>query len=137
MEFSPEQELKTKVMFNLTPLIDVVLLLIIFFMLTTSFIYQSGININPPKAQSSAPEVKKAVVISVTDTGRIFLDNEEVFLYNLEEKLGIFIKKHPNLKTVIIKGDREVKYGVVVKVMDICNSLNLTDLIIATTPEDE
>ncbi|MDD3626280.1 MAG: biopolymer transporter ExbD [bacterium] len=137
MKFLNEDELKSMVMFNLTPLIDVVLLLIIFFMLTTTFIYQSGININPPQAKSSVPEVKRALVISVTESGRIFMENREVYLYDLEKELAVFIKTHPDLKTVIIKGDKEVKYGIVVKVMDVCNSLNLKDLIISTTPEQE
>ncbi len=137
MKFFADDEIKPQVMFNLTPLIDVVLILLIFFMLTTTFIYQSGININPPEAKSAAPEVKHALIISVTESGRIYLDNKEVFLYNLEFELAKYIKVHPEYKTVIIKGDRNVKYGVVVKVMDICNSLNLKDLIIATTPEQE
>ncbi|HDS09867.1 MAG TPA: biopolymer transporter ExbD [Firmicutes bacterium] len=137
MKFINEDELKSMVMFNMTPLIDVVLLLIIFFMLTTTFIYQSGININPPHAKSSVPEVKRALVISITESGRIFIENKEVYPYDLEKELASYIQTHPELKTVIIKGDKDVKYGLVVRVMDACNSLNLKDLIISTTPEQD
>ncbi len=102
---------------NLTPLVDVVFLLLLFFMLTSHFVKAPAIKIALPDSKTAEPEVKEEVIITIAADGTLFLDQDLVLLtglqYNLQEKL-----KKLKKPAVRIKADREAKLGLVVKVVD-------------------
>ena len=102
---------------NLTPLVDVVFLLLLFFMLTSHFVAAPTIKIALPDSKTSEPEVKEEVVITVAKDGVLFLDKDPIMLtglqYSLQEKL-----KKMKKPSVRIKADREAMLGVVVNVVD-------------------
>ncbi len=102
---------------NLTPLVDVVFLLLLFFMLTSHFVAAPTIKIALPESKTSEPEVKEEVVITVAKDGSLFLDKDRIMLtglqYSLQEKL-----KKMKKPSVRIKADREAMLGVVVNVVD-------------------
>ena len=102
---------------NLTPLVDVVFLLLLFFMLTSHFVAAPTIKIALPESKTSEPEVKEEVVITVGKDGALFLDKDPIMLtglqYSLQEKLKKL--KKPSVR---IKADREAMLGVVVNVVD-------------------
>ena len=76
---------------NLTPLVDVVFLLLLFFMLTSHFVKAPAIKIALPDSKTAEPEVRDEVIITITGDGTLFLDQDRVLLtglqYNLQEKL--------------------------------------------------
>jgi biopolymer transport protein ExbD len=102
---------------NLTPLVDVVFLLLLFFMLTSHFVNAPAIKIALPDSKTAEPEVKDEVLITITQEGDLFLDQDRVLLtglqYNLQNKLKKL--KKPSVR---IKADREAKLGLVVNVVD-------------------
>jgi len=102
---------------NLTPLVDVVFLLLLFFMLTSHFVAAPTIKIALPESKTSEPEVKEEVIITVAKDGALFLDKDPIMLtglqYSLQEKL-----KKMKKPAVRIKADREAMLGVVVRVVD-------------------
>ena len=102
---------------NLTPLVDVVFLLLLFFMLTSHFVAAPTIKIALPESKTSEPEVKEEVVITIAKNGTLFLDKDPIMLtglqYSLQEKL-----KKLKKPAVRIKADREAMLGVVVNVVD-------------------
>lgn len=102
---------------NLTPLVDVVFLLLLFFMLTSHFVKAPAIKIALPDSKTAEPEIKEEVIITIAADGSLFLDQDRVLLtglqYNLQEKLQKLKKP-----AVRIKADREAKLGLVVKVVD-------------------
>ncbi len=102
---------------NLTPLVDVVFLLLLFFMLTSHFVKAPAIKIALPDSKTAAPEVRDEVIITIAADGTLFIDKDPVLLtglqYNLQEKLQKLKKP-----AVRIKADREAKLGLVVKVVD-------------------
>ncbi|MBU4234620.1 MAG: biopolymer transporter ExbD [Desulfobacterales bacterium] len=102
---------------NLTPLVDVVFLLLLFFMLTSHFVAAPTIKIALPDSKTSEPEVKEEVIITVAKDGTLFLDKDRIMLtglqYSLQEKL-----KKMKKPSVRIKADREAMLGVVVNVVD-------------------
>jgi biopolymer transport protein ExbD len=102
---------------NLTPLVDVVFLLLLFFMLTSHFVVAPTIKIALPDSKTSEPEVKEEVIITIAKDGSLFLDKDPIMLtglqYSLQEKL-----KKMKKPAVRIKADREAMLGVVVNVVD-------------------
>jgi biopolymer transport protein TolR len=114
---------------NITPLVDVVLVLLIIFMVTTPMLVK-GIRVNLPKTSSSAGNVgKKDIVISIDKNGNYYID--KVLLD--EKSLKDFLKSH-NTKEVIIKSDKSVAYGSVVRVIDIAKKSGINRVGLATEP---
>ena len=103
---------------NITPLIDMVFLLLIFFLLTSSFIIDRGIKINLPKAVSSETAPDKRITVSIDSAGLVFIDNEQLLIESLPDKLKkAYAKK--NTKTVYLKADKQNRVDILVHVMDI------------------
>ncbi|GAG69993.1 unnamed protein product, partial [marine sediment metagenome] len=72
---------------NITPLIDMVFLLLIFFLLTSSFIIDRGIKINLPKAVSSETATDKRITVAIDSAGAVFVDNKPVLIESVLDKL--------------------------------------------------
>jgi len=102
---------------NLTPLVDVVFLLLLFFMLSSQFVSAPTIKIALPDSKTSQPEVQKEVIITIAKDGTLFLDQDRIMLsglmYSLQQKLTKMKKP-----AVRIKADREAQLGLVVNVVD-------------------
>jgi len=114
---------------DIAPLIDVVFLLLIFFMLTSSFIFQPGIKINLPKAITSEVIQEKNLIIVIGSGGLVYLNNRPVTL----EQLKSYLEKVANQKRpLLIKADRQTSLGKVVQIWDICRDAGLTQINIAT-----
>ncbi len=120
---------------SLTPLIDMVFLLIIFFLLTTRFITEEGISVKLPQARSTTPQTQKEITVYVTKEGRVFIGNRELTLPQLYHELKFLIGSDKN-KLVVIKADRNVILNKVVKVMDIAKTAGAARLCIATRKEE-
>jgi len=104
---------------NITPFTDVILVLLIIFMIATPFIYQSSTKVQLPQA-STSEETSKDLIVTINSQGEVFLDEAKVDLDSLKYKLLARIRGKPNL-SVIINGDKNVKYDSVIKVIDILN----------------
>ena len=102
---------------NITPFTDVVLVLLIIFMIATPFIYQSSMNVQLPQA-SKSEETTRDMIVTISSRGEIFLDNTKMDLTTLKTKLSSAVRSKPNA-SVIINGDKNVRYDSVIQVMDI------------------
>jgi biopolymer transport protein ExbD len=119
---------------DIAPLIDVVFLLLIFFMLTSSYILQPGIKIDLPKAVTSEAIQKENLVIIISAENAIYLNNRPVALNMLKSLLK---KSTTDNRPLFIKADRKASLGKVVQVWDICREAGLTQINIATTQSNE
>src|SRR5512137_2087341 len=110
---------KQKIMaeINITPFTDVVLVLLIIFMIATPFIYQSSMKVQLPQA-SKSEETSRDVIININAQGQVFLEDTKVDLESLRYKLTAMVRSKPDT-SVIINGDKNVKYDSVVQVMDV------------------
>lgn len=132
MRFKPHVEWeKGQRAIDIAPLIDVVFQLLIFFMLTSSFIFQPGIKIKLPKAVTSEVIREEALVVVITADNQIFLKKKPVTLQQLKSKLKLQRKDRP----LLIKADKKASLGTVVDVWDICREVNINQINIATTQE--
>jgi biopolymer transport protein ExbD len=102
---------------NITPFTDVVLVLLIIFMIATPFIYQSSMNVQLPQA-SKSEETTRDMIVTINSRGEVFLDNSKMDLNTLKVKLSAAVRNKPNA-SVIINGDKNVRYDSVIQVMDI------------------
>jgi len=125
---------RRKVLINITSLIDVLFLLLIFFMVSSTFIEQPGMKLELPESKSALIEKIKDLVLQINADGTMVLNDENVRLENLEE---LFKQMLPKLeeKSLVLKADKSVPHGTVVKVMDLAKLSGLEKLIIATQIE--
>jgi biopolymer transport protein ExbD len=122
---------RVQVQVPLTSLIDVVFLLLIYFLLTTNFMVEEGINIKLPKAKAAAPQTEEVITVYVDQQGTAFLGTEEVSLPRLFDGLKEMIGAREN-KLVVIRADRAVILNKAVKVMDIAKAAGAGRLCLAT-----
>jgi len=116
---------------NITPLIDVVFLLLLFFMLTTTFTSIPGFKINLPKAQSSTQEKTNNINIFISETGEINFDSNKTNIKDLD----ILLKEKASIGTdqmVIISADQNSKHGLIVDIMDKIKENGFSKITIAT-----
>jgi biopolymer transport protein ExbD len=102
---------------NITPFTDVVLVLLIIFMIATPFIYQSSMKVQLPQA-SKSEEVSRDIIININARGEVFLEDKRLDLDTLKYKLRAMVRSKPDA-SVIINGDKNVKYDSVIQVMDV------------------
>ncbi len=126
-----KQRQRLKVEIPLTSLIDIVFLLLIYFLLTTNFMVEEGIKIKLPQAKASAPQTEEVIVVYVDRQGRTFLGTQEVSLAMLFDRLREMIGEKQN-KLVVIRADRAVILNKAVKVMDVAKAAGAGRLCLAT-----
>jgi biopolymer transport protein ExbD len=102
---------------NITPFTDVVLVLLIIFMIATPALLQPGIKVDLPRAKAAEANTDKNLTITISQNGEIFLDDQRVDFSNLRYEIAQKLKDKPGM-AVIVKGDKEVRYDMVVKVID-------------------
>jgi biopolymer transport protein ExbD len=125
---------RTRPGLDLTPLVDTVLNLLIFFMLSSSFAFQPGIRVRLPEAASREEEPKQDLVLILTRDHRLYLNDDPLQLAELGARLQERLRDRGD-GVVIIKADKEVLHGQVVEVMDIAKSAGAVRIAIATEPK--
>jgi biopolymer transport protein ExbD/biopolymer transport protein TolR len=122
---------------DLTPLIDIIFQLVLFFMVSTTFISSPGFKVDLPRASSDMMvREQDDLQIWMTDEGGIFVDREPVDFEGLIQILRDKARSDPST-LVVIKADMEVGHGKVVTLMDLARSAGLNRLAIATDPSAE
>lgn len=102
---------------NMTPLIDMVFILLIFFIVTTSFVKETGVNISRPSAKTAVKKEKANILIAIKPNGEVWIDKRQVdrrFVRANVERLHV---ENPE-GSVVILADKEAKTGLLIEVMD-------------------
>ena len=133
MEFEREREIRMHL--EIAPLVDIVLLLLIFFMLTSNFIMQPGIKITLPRAKTARPQ-EEDIVVFITKDNRIYFNDREINIGELKDALEGKLEKSKK-KNVILKADEKINLGLAVKVMDIAKEAKAENLVISTKIEKD
>jgi len=127
-----ERQRRAGSILNLTPLIDIVFLLLVFFMLTSHFIEDQAIDINLPKAKSSGDLIDKSFVeVTVDLEGTLLVNGRAVRIEQLEETLKGALHA-PDVRSVRLRGDHEARLGLIVSVIDAARSAGAESLDILT-----
>jgi biopolymer transport protein ExbD len=119
-----------KGLLDLTPLVNVFFLLFIFFIFTSSFIFQPGIKVSLPKAITSEILQQENTVITITKDDRLYLEDREITQEELSSKLGAVAREKGSL---LIKADSRASMGKIVEIWDMCRSKGVSQINIATS----
>lgn len=103
---------------NITPFVDIILVVLIIFMVTTSYIVQAQIEVNLPKAASGQSEVTSTLTFQVTKDGDYLLDGEMLTLEQIVEAVKRSRVAEPDVRA-IIAADKDVEYGKVIDLIDV------------------
>ena len=125
--------LSTRTNVELIPLIDVVFQLVIFFMVSTTFILTPGISLILPKSETSEPVVMSKLVVTVVSQDELYLNRERYNVEGLDKRLGaITEEERSEIKTVVVEGDENVSYRLMVQVLDVLRRNGFTGINLRT-----
>ena len=102
---------------NVTPLVDVVLVLLIIFMVTAPLM-QRGIDVDLPRTDAQTSENEERLIVSVGKDGKIFINDVEIPVNDLREQVQKRVEHMKNKNAVFLRADRTLQYGVIMEVMD-------------------
>ena len=119
---------------NITPLVDVALVLLIIFMITAP-IMQGGVDVQLPRAEARPMTAKEGMVVSVDAQGRIFIDETAVSYNDFRLTFGALVKSRKP-QSVYLRADRRVPYGEVVRVLAVIRTVGVNDVGLVAEEED-
>jgi biopolymer transport protein TolR len=133
MSFSSDGPRRTPMAeINVTPLVDVVLVLLIIFMVTAPFL-TAGLDIQLPKVSAQGLDLREGITLTVDADGAIRLDQAKVTLDGLEDALN---KKGAASRPVFVRADQRVPYGLVAQVIGQARAAGVTNLGLVTEPDE-
>ena len=134
MEFNLPRRKQKDVGIEMGPLMDIVFILLIFFVVTSSFTRETGVDVTKPQAQSVSQLEKENLLIAITREGTIHMNERQVDLASLQDILKQSLAKAPDREAVVI-ADKESETGVLVQVIDMCNLAGVKKVSIAAQAE--
>ena len=117
---------------NITPLVDVVLVLLIIFMVTAP-VLQSGIEVNVPKTRMVKEITEERLVITINKEQRVFLGNDPININEMGTKLRQKVRD-PQHQSIFVRADEDVPFGAFATVMDAVKRSGITNVSIVTQP---
>lgn len=120
--------------FSMSSLTDIIFLLLIFFMLTSTFVTPNALNLTLPSSNSKST-AKPKVSVSITKSMEYYVNTERVSFDNLEQKLGELLKDEED-PTVFLNAEKSVPIEKVVEIMNIANKMKIK-MVLSTNPLDE
>ncbi|GGO72276.1 MULTISPECIES: ExbD/TolR family protein [Bowmanella] len=102
---------------DMTPMLDIVFIMLIFFIVTTSFVKEAGIEVNKPKAEQATKQKSANIFIAINENGEVWMDKRMVDVERVSANIERLLAEQPT-DVVIVQADVEAKHGVVVEVMD-------------------
>jgi biopolymer transport protein ExbD len=117
---------------NIAPLIDMVFILLIFFLVTTSFVKETGVDVSRPTASTAVSKTKTTILIGVTRENTIHIDRRRVDVRTVRANVERALAENPE-GSVVIVADKESLTGLVITVMDACKLAGATNVSIAAS----
>ena len=119
---------------NITPMLDVVFIMLIFFIVTASFVKESGIDVNKPEGQTAVAKEKANILIAIDADGAIWIDRRQIDPRAVRANIERLHAENPQ-GTVVIQADEDSRTGALVQVMDAARLAGVYDVAIAANPE--
>ena len=120
---------------NLTPMLDIVFIMLIFFIVTASFVKESGIDINRPGAVTAERKERASILIGINEDGQVWIDRRQVDIRAVRANIERLLAENPQ-GSVVIQADESSRNGVLVQVMDSARMAGVENVSIATEERD-
>jgi biopolymer transport protein ExbD len=120
---------------NLTPMLDVVFIMLIFFIVTASFVKEAGIDVNKPAAATAEKKELGNILIAITESGQIWIDKRPVDPRAVRANIERLHAENPK-GTVVIQADKNSRNGLLVTVMDAAREAGVYDISMAAVEGD-
>ncbi|MBQ46430.1 MAG: biopolymer transporter ExbD [Zetaproteobacteria bacterium] len=115
---------------DMTPMLDIVFILLIFFIVTTSFVKESGIDVNRPSAATAEKKERANILIGINETGEIWIQKRRVDVRSVRANIEKLHAENPE-GSVVIQSDKAAKTGILIQVMDQVRLAGVTNVSIA------
>lgn len=115
---------------NLTPMLDVVFIMLIFFIVTTSFIKESGIEIQRPESSAATPRPDAQVLVAITPEGAVWVDGQPIDMHRLGGAVADLVSDGGS---VVIQADRDATTGILIEVMDRLREAGVDQVAVAAS----
>jgi biopolymer transport protein ExbD len=115
---------------NMTPMLDVVFILLIFFIVTASFVKESGIEVNRPEAATAVKKERANILVAISDKGEIWINKRRIDVRAVQANIERLKAENPQ-GTVVIQADKKATTDVLIKVMDSARAAGVYDVSIA------
>jgi biopolymer transport protein ExbD len=129
--YAPQEE---EASIDLTPLMDIVFIMLIFFIVTTSFLKESGVDISRPSANTAERKERGNILIAITANDEVWIDKRRVDIRAVRANVERLKAENPE-GSVVIQADKESKNGLLVQVMDQARLAGVANVSIAATKE--
>ncbi len=117
---------------DLTPMLDVVFIMLIFFIVTTSFVKESGIDVSRPSAATAEKKNKASIFVGIHENGDIWIDKRKIDIRSVRANIERLHSESPE-GSIVVQADKGSKTGILVKVMDQIRAAGVTAISIAAT----
>lgn len=121
--------------FNFASLTDIVMLLLIFFLLTSQFVIQTGVKVKLPGSKQNEQSTPTQLIVTITEAGGIFIGSEPTTINELAAKLNL-IKQSTQEENLIIRADKSVAIDLIIQVIDAAKSIGIDKFTIQTEKEE-
>lgn len=119
---------------DITPMMDIVFIMLIFFIVTTSFIKESGIDVQKPSAKTAEQKKQASILVAINPAGEIYIDRRKVDLRTVRANVEKLKAESPE-GSVVIQADKNSMTGVLVKVMDQIRLAGVIKISVAATEQ--
>lgn len=119
---------------NMAPLIDMIFILLIFFLVTTSFVKESGVEVKRPAAASAEPQPQAQMIIGINPQGQVYIEGRQIPLQRLQQRMADFHAQQPGA-SVVVAADRNSRTNTLMQVLDACRMAGVEDVSLAAAPE--
>ena len=117
---------------DLTPMLDVVFIMLIFFIVTTSFVKESGIDVSRPGAATAEKKEKASILVAIDKNDSVWIDKRKIDVRSVRANIERLHAESPE-GTVVVQADEGSKTGILVKVMDQIRMAGVTNISVAAT----
>lgn len=132
MRFKPKKQSVENV--DVSPLIDMVFILLIFFMVTTTFVKDMKLDLNRPSAASASKASAKVIRVYIDNTGEVYIDNQPVKIWAIQSKLRDLLRTSTE-KSVLVISDSTIPVEKLIDVVDECRMSGAKDVAVSTSKE--
>ena len=118
---------------DMTPMLDIVFIMLIFFIVTTSFVKESGVTVSRPSAQTAAEDKKGNIMVAIKPNGEVWIDKRAIDVRSVRANIEKLKSESPE-SAVVIQADTDARTGLLVKVMDQIRLAGISNISIAADP---